>query len=63
VLDHADDPEAYGLPKNPRIPWAVSLWKGPVKWFGNTLLIGGALGAFFHYVRYGPQSHGDESHE
>ena len=63
VLDHADDPEAYGLPKDPRIPWAVSLWKGPVKWLGNALLIGGVLGAFFHFVRYGPQSHGDESHE
>jgi formate dehydrogenase iron-sulfur subunit len=63
VLDHADDPQAYGLPKNPRIPWAVSLWKGPVKWLGNALLIGGVLGAFFHFVRYGPQTHGDESHE
>ena len=63
VLDHADDPEAYGLPKDPRIPWAVSLWKGPVKWLGNALLIGGVLGAFFHFVRYGPQTHGDESHE
>jgi formate dehydrogenase iron-sulfur subunit len=63
VLDHADDPEAYGLPKDPRIPWAVSLWKGPVKWLGNALLIGGVLGAFFHFVRYGPQTSGDESHE
>ena len=29
VLAHADRPEAYGLPRDPHIPWSVWLWKGP----------------------------------
>ena len=55
VLARADQPESYGLPKNPQIPWTVSIWKGPLKWLGNALLIGGILGTFLHYLRYGPQ--------
>jgi hypothetical protein len=55
VLEHADQPELYGLPKDPQIPWTVALWKGPLKWIGNVMLVGGILGAFFHYVRYGPK--------
>ncbi len=60
VLKHASKPEDYGLPKNPTIPWTVALWKGPVKWLGTAVLAGGILGAFFHYVRYGPK---EEEHE
>src|SRR5436190_265576 len=55
VLARADRPEDYGLPKDPRIPWTVSLWKGPVKWLGNALLLGGILGTMLHYLRYGPR--------
>jgi formate dehydrogenase iron-sulfur subunit len=55
VLARADQPEAYGLPKDPQIPWTVALWKGPLKWIGNALLLGGILGTFFHFIRYGPQ--------
>ncbi len=55
VLKHASTPEQYGLPKDPTIPWTVSLWKGPVKWLGTLVMAGGILGAFFHYVRYGPK--------
>jgi len=55
VLAHADQPESYGLPKNPQIPWTVSIWKGPLKWLGNAFLLGGILGTFLHYLRYGPQ--------
>jgi formate dehydrogenase beta subunit len=54
VLKNAADPESYGLPKNPGIPWTVSLWKGPVKWLGSLVLAGGILGTFFHYVKFGP---------
>ena len=54
VLAHADHPEHYGLPRDPRIPWTVALWKGPLKWLGSALFAGGILGAFFHYVRFGP---------
>ena len=56
VLAHADQPELYGLPTNPQIPWTVWLWKGPVKWLGNALLIGGVVGAALHYLRFGPRS-------
>jgi len=55
VLAHADQPEMYGLPKDPQIPWTVALWKGPLKWIGNALMIGGVLGALAHYLRYGPR--------
>jgi len=54
VLAHADHPEHYGLPRDPKIPWAVSLWKGPLKWLGNLVFLGGILGALVHYVRWGP---------
>ncbi len=59
VLADATRPQDYGLPKNPSIPWTVALWKGPVKWIGNALLVGGILGTFFHYVRYGPRTYDD----
>ena len=26
-----------------------------MKWLGNLVLLGGILGTFFHYVRYGPR--------
>ncbi|MBK5292956.1 MAG: formate dehydrogenase subunit beta [Acidobacteriia bacterium] len=55
VLANAARPEDYGLPKDPSVPWTVRLWKGPVKWLGTMVLVGGILGTFFHYVRYGPK--------
>ena len=56
VLARADDPEMYGLPRDPQIPWTVWLWKGPLKWVGNALLIGGVLGTLVHYLKYGPRA-------
>jgi hypothetical protein len=55
VLKDAAHPEDYGLPRDPAIPWTLSLWKGPVKWLGTLVMLGGILGTFFHYVRYGPR--------
>jgi formate dehydrogenase beta subunit len=55
VLEDATRPEAYGLPRDPTIPWQVRLWKGPIKWIGNAVLVGGIVGAFLHYLRYGPK--------
>jgi formate dehydrogenase beta subunit len=55
VLADASRPEDYGLPRDPAIPWQVRLWKGPLKWVGNAILLGGVLGAFLHYLRYGPK--------
>jgi formate dehydrogenase iron-sulfur subunit len=57
VLHDATNPEAYGgLPSNPRVPWTVRLWKYPLKWIGNLAMIGGVLGVFVHYLRFGPKS-------
>jgi formate dehydrogenase beta subunit len=55
VLADATRPEDYGLPRDPTIPWQVRFWKGPLKWIGNAVLVGGVLGAFLHYLRYGPK--------
>jgi len=54
VLPFGNEPELYGLPKNPRVTF-VNLWKGPLKWLGNTVLFGGILGAVLHYFRFGPR--------
>jgi formate dehydrogenase iron-sulfur subunit len=54
VLQHADRPELYGLPKDPKIsPW-VSLWKGAAKPLALAALGLAALVSFFHYVKVGP---------
>jgi formate dehydrogenase iron-sulfur subunit len=56
VLHDTTNPEAYGgLPKDPRIPWTVKLWKTPLKWLGNLAIIGGVVGVFAHYLRFGPK--------
>ena len=56
VLHDAQNPERYsGLPRNPTIPLAVRIWKGPLKWLGNAAMIGGILGAAIHYLRFGPK--------
>jgi formate dehydrogenase iron-sulfur subunit len=55
ILAYADKPQAYGLPANPTVPFAVELWKQPLKWLGNLAIIGGIIGTFIHYLRYGPK--------
>jgi hypothetical protein len=60
VLHDATQPELYGgLPQNPRVPLAVRLWKSPLKWLGNLAMIGGLLGLFGHYLRFGPKERKD----
>ena len=61
VLAYGDDPEAYGLPKNPSIPLAVWLWKVPLKWLGNIAIVGGIFAAALHYLRYGPKKVEEET--
>ena len=61
VLHDATNPEAYGgLPRNPRVPLAVRLWKGPLKWLGNLAIVGGLIGVTLHYLRFGPKRVHDE---
>ena len=56
VLHDINKPESYGgLPSNPNIPWLVKFWKGPLKWLGGVAMVGGVLGVFAHYLRYGPK--------
>jgi formate dehydrogenase beta subunit len=56
VLHDVTNPEAYGgLPANPRIPWVVKFWKGPLKWIGNLAMLGGVIGVTLHYLRFGPK--------
>jgi len=61
VLTHGDRPELYGLPRDPHIPAAVRLWKGPLKWLGNAAMLGGLAAAVVHFVRFGRKDHSEES--
>jgi formate dehydrogenase iron-sulfur subunit len=55
VLHHADKPNLYsGLPDNPSISPAVSLWKGITKPLAMLGLGALALGSLFHYISKGP---------
>jgi formate dehydrogenase iron-sulfur subunit len=63
VLQHADRPELYALPKDPKISPLVSLWKGIAKPIALAALGLAALGTFFHYIRVGPNEVADEEKE
>jgi formate dehydrogenase iron-sulfur subunit len=55
VLPHGDRPEAYGLPKDPRLSPIMKLWRG---WLPRSLglltIFSVLLAAFGHYLRFGP---------
>ena len=55
VVSHGDRLDEYGLPPNPSIPLAVTLWKKPLRWLGGLGMIAGVLIASLHYLRYGPK--------
>jgi formate dehydrogenase iron-sulfur subunit len=54
VMQHADRPELYGVPKDPTISPLVSIWKGVGKPLALLALGLAAVGSFFHYVKVGP---------
>lgn len=54
VLKHGDRPELEGLPANPQISPAVSLWKGVAKPLALAGIAAAVLGSFFHYMKVGP---------
>jgi len=55
VLPHGDRPEAYGLPRDPKVSPAVELWRG---WFAKSLGVFTMFAVFvagiFHYMKVGP---------
>jgi formate dehydrogenase beta subunit len=56
VLHDIEHPEHYGgLPKDPRVPLLVRIWKGPLKWLGNFAIAAGVVAAAAHFVRFGPK--------
>jgi formate dehydrogenase beta subunit len=56
VLHDVTRPEQYGgLPKDPRIPIAVGLWEGPLKWLGRLAMVGGFIGMLAHFFLFGPK--------
>jgi formate dehydrogenase iron-sulfur subunit len=63
VLHHADEPEAYGLPKDPKISPLVEAWKGVTKHVGMIGLGLAAVVGFFHYVVQGPNRVSAEDEE
>ena len=63
VLQHADRPELYGLPKDPKISPLVSLWKGAAKPLALIALGLAAVGSFFHYVKVGPNEVDEDEKE
>ena len=56
VLAYGDHPEAYGLPRDPRVPFAVRIWKTPLKWLGNLAMLAGLVATAVHYLRYGAKA-------
>jgi len=64
VLHDIEHPEHYGgLPKDPRVPLLVRIWKGPLKWLGNLAMAAGILGVAAHYIRFGPKGEGEDPKE
>jgi formate dehydrogenase iron-sulfur subunit len=60
VLQHADQPQLYNLPKDPTISPLVGLWKGIGKPLALLALGLAAVGSFFHYVKVGPNDAEEE---
>jgi formate dehydrogenase iron-sulfur subunit len=56
VLQHADRPEFYGLPKDPTISPLVELWKGAAKPLAIATMALVGLASLFHYVTKGPNA-------
>jgi formate dehydrogenase beta subunit len=55
VLAHGDHPEWYGLPRDPRVPRSVTLWKSVLRPLGFLAILGAVAGAFAHFMRFGPR--------
>ncbi len=55
VLPHGDRPEAYGLPRNPKVSPVVYLWRsGFARTAGVFTMFGVLVAGILHYMRHGP---------
>jgi formate dehydrogenase iron-sulfur subunit len=63
VLEFADRPELYGLPKDPTVPRTLALWKKVLKPLGSLAMAGAVVGAVFHYLRFGRNDVPSEAEE
>jgi formate dehydrogenase iron-sulfur subunit len=64
VLPHGDRPEAYGLPRAPRVSPVVALWRsGFARGLGVLTMIGVAFAGILHYMRHGPLEVPEEKKE
>jgi formate dehydrogenase iron-sulfur subunit len=65
VLEMADKPELYGLPKDPTVPRALTIWKKVIKPLGSLAMVGAIAGTVFHFLRFGrnevPEKHEAEN--
>jgi formate dehydrogenase iron-sulfur subunit len=53
VLRHGDHPEWYGLPRDPRVPRSVLVWKNILRPLGMIAIFAAIAAAFGHHLRYG----------
>src|SRR5205807_9314859 len=56
VLAHGDHPEWYGLPKDPQVPVAVSLWKNVARPLAALAIAGSFFAMVAHYLSFGPKT-------
>jgi formate dehydrogenase iron-sulfur subunit len=55
VLPHGDQPEAYGLPKDPQVGKVLSLWRsGVTRAVGVATMFAVLVAGVLHYMRHGP---------
>ena len=55
VLHDINNPERYGLPKDPVIPPSYTIWKWLAKPTGLVMAVLGIGAVFFHRIFYGPK--------
>jgi formate dehydrogenase iron-sulfur subunit len=55
VLRHGDHPEWYGLPKDPHIPAATSIWRRIFHPIGFVAMAAAVFGVIGHYLSTGPK--------
>ncbi len=64
VLPHGDEPEAYGLPKDPKVSPLVALWRsGVARTVGVVTMFGVLVAGILHYMRHGPLEVPEEKKE